>query len=251
MKTSATRPGKLILVIRLCSLALVPANILFHPEVHAQVRVDSVSVRSRDQDADFPARGQFNAGLMSTFTGIAPPPALVGDVTYGVSSRIAAGILGGTTGAQSLAGAKLNAVLWERDNVRLMYRMIVIFYPGRDGQYLFDRSDTFIMPWMLSMGVADGSYTTSKGIRWSLGGGLLETHCVEGMKKYLWGTSEEEKVLPFEVFHTLQASASIPVSKRLILRPEVIAIMRHAKLIHKGEFKVFPINPFIKVVYSF
>ena len=81
--------------------------------------------------------------------------------------------------------------------------------------------------------------------------GMLETHCVEGMKKYFWGSSEEAKVSPFEIFHTAHGSVSFPVSKRLTFRPEVILVMKEGRLIHKGDFQVLPINPFLKLIYTF
>lgn len=129
--------------------------------------------------------------------------------------------------------------------------MVIIYYPGREGRYMFDKNEKSIMPWMLSMGVLDAALKTGKGIRWSLGMGVLETHCIEGMKQYFWGVSDQKRVSPFEVFHTLQGSVSIPLSKKLTFRPEVIVVMKDAQLIRTGEFKVFPISPFLKAIYTF
>lgn len=202
-------------------------------------------------DPDFPAVKQFNAGVMATYTDIAPPPAIIGDVTYRLNRRFAAGILGGTTGAQSLAGLKLNAILYNKSKFTLMYRMLAVYYPGRRGQYLFDDSDKLIIPWILSMATIDGQFRSARGIRYSLGIGILETHCAESMRKFLFGRADERKIMPVELFHTFQTSASIPLSSRFTLKPEVVLIMKKGQLITKGEFKVFPINPFIKVIYSF
>lgn len=218
----------------------------------AQLGINDQQIHNENQhDADFPGKKRFNAGIMGTYTTITPPPALVGDVTYGISERLSFGILGGTTGAQSLGGVKINAILFQRNNFRMIYRMVMIYYPGREGQYMFDRSEKSIMPWMLSMAVLDAAWKTRKGIRWSLGMGVLETHCIEGMKQFFWGVSDQERVSPFEVFHTLQGSVSIPLSKKLTFRPEIIAVMKDAQLVRTGDFKVFPINPFLKVIYTF
>ena len=216
---------------------------------HAQVVINDGE--QNQHDGDFPGKKRFNVGVMSTYTSITPPPALIGDITYGMSEKLSVGILGGTTGAQSLTGVKINSILFRRDNFRIVYRMVIVYYPGREGRYMFDRSEKSIMPWMLSMAVLDAGWKTESGIRWSLGMGVLETHCIEGMKQYFWGVSEQEKVSPFEVFHTLHGSVSIPLSRKLTLRPEVIAVMKDAQLIKTGDFKVFPINPFLKVIYTF
>ena len=220
---------------------------VFFSTVNAQVIPNRVNFN----DPNFPSKRKFNAGVLATYTGIVPPPAIVGDVTYGVSSKIAVGVLGGTTGALALAGLKLNATLIRKNNFKVMYRMITIYYPERKGKFLFDRKDKFVMPWMLSMGAIDGEWVSKNGTRYSLGVGMLETHCIEGMKKYFWGHSDEKKVMPFEIFNTAQASVSIPVSKKLTLRPEIITVMKGTTLIKRGEFKVFPINPYLKLIYTF
>jgi hypothetical protein len=207
--------------------------------------------RENDHDPDFPGKHRLNAGVMTTYTPITPPPAIVADATYGVTRKFSLGIIAGTTGAQSLAGVKMNIRLFQRDHFRVVYRMVMLYYPGREGRYLFDTSDKFIMPWMLTMGAVNAEWQTKKGIRWSVGMGMLETHCVEGMKRYFWGTGDEQKVSPFELFHTLHGSVSIPISPKFTFRPEVIVVMKDGQLIRTGDFKVFPINPFLKLIYTF
>lgn len=204
-------------------------------------------------DPNFPSAGRINAGLMTTYAGIVPPPAVVGDVTYGVSDRIGLGVLGGTTGALALAGVKFNARLIQLKRFQVTYRMVVIYYPPRHGRFLFDRTPKHVMPWMLSMGVLDAEWRFQSGIRISFGTGLLETHCIEGMRKYLTGRGDAEhgEESPFDVFNTLQGSVSIPVSKKLILRPEVITVLKGGALVERGAFKVFPVNPYMKFIYSF
>lgn len=244
MKTSATYLS-LMMGMFAIPLSLVP---VYTSAQHIPLEKKSIENR---HDPDFPGRTKFNAGVITTYTNTSPPPAIIGDVTYGIKDRFSIGAIAGTTGAQSLAGLKINAVLLQRTQFRMMYRMVIIYYPGRNGQYLFDRSDKHIVPWMLSMGVIDAEWRTPKGIRWSLGMGLLETHCVEGMKKYFGRSVDETRTMPFEFFHTVQGSVSLPISNRLTFRPEVFVVMKDARLIHTGDFKVHPINPFLKLIYTF
>lgn len=207
-------------------------------------------------DPIFPARGRFNAGVLGTYSPITPPPALIGDVTYGVSNNFSIGIAGGTTGALALFGIKLNAVIAERENFRIAYRMITVLYPERHGKFLFDRKDKHVMPWMLSMGVVDGEWRFENGIRTSIGMGLLETHCVEDMKYWFNGhhhpADETGEHKFFDLFTTAQAAVSIPVSKRFTLRPEIFGVFKKGKLIEREVYKIpFPINGYLSVIYSF
>lgn len=248
MKTSTTIP-----LSRLASISMLIFWMLLLialKDLNAQ-NIINESYTENDHDPDFPGKRRFNAGLMGTYTSITPPPALVADGTYGLSNKFSVGVIAGTTGAQSLAGIKFNSMIFQRNHFRVVYRMVVLYYPGRDGQFLFDTSDKFIMPWMLTMGALNVEWKTKRDITWSLGMGALETHCIEGMKRYFWGKGDENKISPFDVFHTLHGSVSIPLSNRLTFRPEVIAVMKEGRLIKTGDFKVFPINPFLKVIYAF
>jgi hypothetical protein len=251
MKTSADNSPTPIAHILVFIFFMLILSIVIFNDGYGQNMSDN-KVRERNpHDPEFPGKQKFNAGVMTTYTSLTPPPAIVGDVTYGISRKFSVGVIAGTTGAQSLAGLKLNSTLLQRNNFRVVYRMVILYYPGRDGQYLFDRSDKFIMPWMLSMGAVNAEWKTNKGIRWSMGIGMLETHCVEGMKKYFWGAGDEKKISPFQLFHTYHGSVSIPVSERLTFRPEVIVVTKDGHLIKTGDFKVFPINPFLKLIYTF
>ena len=233
---------------------LAPACVLMLTlplHVNAQSVISGDRFNANHHDPDFPSLKQFNAGVMATYTNIAPPPAIIGDVTYRINQRLAVGLLGGTTGAQSLAGLKLNAVIYEKSQFKVFSRVIAVYYPGRRGQYLFDNTDKIIIPWILSMATIDAQLKTAGGVRWSVGVGVVETHCAESMKKFFFGRGEESRIMPVELFHTVQASASIPLSNKLTLRPEIILMMRKWALIPTGQFKVFPVNPFLKVVYAF
>lgn len=118
------------------------------------------------------------------------------------------------------------------------------------------------MPWMLSMALVDAEWKATKGIRWSLGMGLLETHCVEDMKMWFGHehhhdhidghVGETDSGSLIDVFNTVQGSLATPLSKRITLRLEVIAVFRGAELIEKGQWKViFPVNPYLGIIYSF
>ncbi|MEO5600531.1 MAG: hypothetical protein ABIR06_06365 [Cyclobacteriaceae bacterium] len=251
MKTAANNSRNFKKRISLFIFLMLITIIFFFNNVNGQNVIDTRMDQENSHDADFPGRRAFNAGVITTYTNITPPPALVGDVTYGISEKFSVGIIAGTTGAQSLAGVKINSTLLRHNNFRVIYRMVILYYPGRDGEYLFDKSDKFIMPWMLTMGAINAEWKTEKNIRWSVGMGALETHCIEGMKQHFRGESHREKVSPFELFHTLNGSVSIPLSSRLTFRPEVIAVMKDGRLIRTGDFKVFPINPFLKLIYTF
>jgi hypothetical protein len=211
-------------------------------------------------DPLFPGKGKFNGGLLTTYSGEAPPPVLIGDITYGVSNKFSVGITGGTTGALALFGIKVNASLLQRENFKVVFRMVSVYYPERDGKFLFEREDKYVMPWMLSMGFIDAEWKTKKNIRWALGIGVSETHCIEDMKMWFRceekhhtdGDCEEMKPSLIQVYGTVQGSVSIPLSKRLILRPEVIAVFKDSGLIKRGEYKItFPINSYIGIVYKF
>ncbi len=208
-------------------------------------------------DSYFPARHRFNAGLLTTYTKGNPPPILLGEVSYGISNKFSVGIVGGTLGTLALFGVKVNAVLFQRGAFRTTFKMMSIYYPERNGTFLFDRTNKHIMPWMLSTGIVDVEWRSQKNIRWSLGMGLTETHCIDGMKKWFSHRSgheaeEKEGELPFDVLTTLKASVSIPISKKLTFRPEAFANFQKGKLIERGQHKVgFPVIASVCFVYSF
>ena len=151
MKTAINNSG-ISLNITVWISSIILTNLILFCNVSAQMVPTRGGDPDGQHDPDFPGRKRFNAGVMTTYSPITPPPAIVGDITYGISRRFSLGVLGGTTGAQSLAGLKINSVLLQHNNFRLMSRLVIIYYPGREGQYLFDRSEKSIMPWMLSIG---------------------------------------------------------------------------------------------------
>jgi len=204
-----------------------------------------------DYDPLFPARGKFSAGLMTTYGGINPPPILVGDVTYGVTRRFAMGLVGGTTGAQGLYGLKLNGKVQEHGPFSVNVRAMTIYYPGRDGKFLFDKSSRHIIPWMASLANLEGEWRTPKNIRWAAGVGGLETHCMVRLKKWLHGESEDA-IVPIDLFATANVSASFPISARLTIKPEVLVVFNQKGLIKRAQNMVSsPVNPFVNLVYNF
>lgn len=207
-------------------------------------------------DPYLPGKHKFSAGFITTYRGASvAAPVMIGDVTYGISNRFSVGIVGGTTGTLSLVAAKIAADIYQKRNFRLLYRMSMIYYPERMGVYLFDKTNQNVMPWMLTMGLLDAEWKTKGGVRWAVGMGLLETHCIDGMMSLILGQKldeeEEEDELPFELFNTLQASVSIPVSKKLTFRPEAIMVFQGTKFVSGNEHKVGPLNIYLNLVYNF
>jgi hypothetical protein len=249
MKTTANNSRYLKRSISFFVFFLVLISVLFFKSLQAQNIHPKLS--KRFDDPNFPTAGRFNAGLITTYTNATPPPAIIADATYGLTRKISVGILAGTTGALAVAGIKINAALFQLNQFKISSRTVIAYYPERNGKFLFDRNEKTVMPWMLSMSVLDAEMTTKKGLRYSLGLGLLETHCVEGMKKYFWGNSEESKVVPFELFQTIQGSIAVPLSKNITFRPEVIFIMKDWDLIQRDVFRVSPVNPYLKFIYTF
>lgn len=232
------------------------ATIIFLFVALSNVAIAQKKYFTYNNDPLFPQKHQFSAGVIAAYTSINPPPSLIVDVTYGITSKFNVGLFGGTTGTLALYGVKINSIIKEMEQVRFHFRFSSVYYPERDGTFLFDRQDKYVMPWMLSMALADAEWKTPKGIRWSAGLGLIETHCIEDMKMW-FATShhghdhaEEDKLI--EIYHTVQVSASIPLSKRLTLKPEVIGVMKGFEFIEQGKYKVaFPVNPYLYLVYLF
>ena len=208
---------------------------------------------AQSNDPLFPRVRKFNAGIISTYTGNPPPVAIV-DLTYGLSKKVSIGIVGGTTGQLALAGLRVNAILFQKENFRTLFRWNAIYYPGRDGKFLFDNSTQHVMPWMFTMGVADAEWKTKNGTRWSIGFGYLETHCIDGMMKLMHLSNDDDGKddLPLQFYNVLHGGVSIPMTKRIFIRPEVVVVMRGFEVIQKTkESKVSPINPYINLVYTF
>lgn len=206
------------------------------------------------QNADplFPAVGKFNVGFISTYTGNPPPVAIV-DVTYGISKKFSLGIVGGTTGELALMGLRINTALYQKENFRIQLRWNGIYYPERNGTFLFDKSIKHVMPWMFTMGIVDAEWKKSKGTRWTVGIGYLETHCIDGMLKLMRLRNDDgEADLDFELYNVVHGGVSIPLSKKLFIRPEVIVVMKGFEFAPKNdESKVSPLNPFLNFVYVF
>ncbi len=211
-------------------------------------------------DPYFPAPRQINLGLLITYSPVTPPPAIIADATYGITPRFSVGLVGGTTGALGLYGMKLNAQLFRAEQFRMLFRMLSVYYPERNGPFLFDRSYKYVMPWMLSMAVTDLEWKNKKNVRFSLGAGVLETHCIDDMR--MWfnpnhdhhaladdGKMGDEKLI--DVFMTLQAAVSIPVTQRFTCRAESFAVFNRNGLIRREVFKVtFPVNTYLSLIYS-
>ncbi|MCH8331399.1 MAG: hypothetical protein IH946_08465 [Bacteroidetes bacterium] len=219
---------------------------------------------NHQNDPHFPAKGKANAGMMTTFSVNTPPPILVADVTYGISDKTSIALIGGTTGVLALYGVKFNTILLQKEDFRIHFRMPVIYYPSRDGAFLFDKENKQIEPWILATAAVSAEWVTEKYTRWSVGMGVVETHCVDDMKGLFNRSNsqstlvlgEEQKQEEEEsmngVFNTIQGSVSFPISEKLTFNAEVVAVMNGFQLSKRGEFRGgFPINPYLTLIYSF
>ena len=105
------------------------------------------------------------------------------------------------------------------------------------------------------MGLMDAEWKFANGIRWSIGPGFLETHCVDGMMNLITGSKpgpgEEEELLGLEVFGTIQTTVSIPLSKKFTLRPEVITVWDGVQLVSGDTHQVRPLYIYLNLVYRF
>ena len=228
-------------------------TLLFFAIAHMSLAQQTESEIKSQLDPILPGPKKFCAGIISTYTGN-PPPAAIVDLTYGLGKKVSLGIVGGTTGVLALAGLRVNTLLFQKENFRGVFRMNAIYYPGRDGKFLFDKSVQHVMPWMFTMGIADAEWKAKNGTRWTIGAGYLETHCIDGMMKFfhLAGDNDRDTDLPFEFYNVLHGGVSVPITKKLSLRPEVIVVMRGFQLIEKTvDSKVSPINPYVNLVYNF
>jgi hypothetical protein len=109
------------------------------------------------------------------------------------------------------------------------------------------------MPWMFTLGIANAEWKTRKGTRWSIGMGYLETHCIDGMLKYfhLSKDVDEDDIAPFKFYNVLNGGVSMPVSKRLTLKMEVVVVMKGLRLLEKTpNTRISPINPYLNLIYS-
>lgn len=210
-----------------------------------------------EADPHFPGAGRFHTSALMSYSNSVPSPAVIGDLMYGVTPRTSLGITAGTTGALALYGIRWHQALLSGERVRLISRFVTVYYPERDGRFLFDRTHKRVMPWMLTMGNLDAEVRFRNGVRMNTGIGMMETHCVEDMK--MWFNPDHdmhETVEPEEsfidIFTTAQLGVSVPLSRRLTARFESVAVFHKLRLIKKNEFKVtFPINPYVNIIYSF
>jgi len=219
----------------------------------------AAQVKEFDNDPNLPRKRGFNVGAIVTYSTATPPPAVIVDVTYGISKKTAIGITGGTTGALALYGIKFNTLIAGSDTKRLLFRFLSVYYPERDGRFMFDRKSKYVMPWFLTMAVVDGEIKFRNKMRVNLGIGIMENHCRDDMRMWFDPDHDHHDMHDGElegslidIFTTVQTGVSAPLSTRLTLKLEAIAVFYHARLIEKEEFKVtFPVNPFLNLVYAF
>ncbi len=211
--------------------------------------IKDASAQSMTNDPHLPGKGRINVGLLTTYTN--PAPALVAEVNYGLSNKVSIGVIGGTTGSLSLIGARFNGEFFQQGNFRALFRMTSIYYPERNGKFMFDRTDKYVMSWMLSMGFVDAEWKSPNGTRWTAGIGVLETHCVQGTMNVLFSRNADGKELPFDVFSGLHGSVSFPLSQKLAFRPEFILVSKGVNSFNPDEHKVGPVNIYLSFIYTF
>ena len=86
-----------------------------------------------------------------------------------LANKTTLGITGGTTGALALYGIKFNTLIAGSENKRLLFRFLSVYYPERDGRFMFDRKDKYVMPWFLTMAVIDGEWKLKNRMRLNAG----------------------------------------------------------------------------------
>jgi hypothetical protein len=211
-------------------------------------------------DPHFASRGKFTTSVLLSYSTQTPPPAIIADGMYGISNKFSVGVTVGTTGALGILGIKANGILFGRERFKVFSRFICVYYPERNGAFLFDRKDKYVMAWMLTMLTLEGEWKFANGMRVSGGIGVMENHCLDDMKMWFDPKHDHHDINEhgdmegslIDVFTTAQAAVSAPLSKRLTLSLEAIAVFHKMKLIEKNEFKVtFPINPYFTFTYAF
>lgn len=211
-------------------------------------------------DTNFASKGRINIGALVSYSTQTPPPAMIMDVTYGLTKRTTIGVTVGTTGALAIVGIKANKLLWDAKKMKVLLRFISVYYPERDGPFLFDREEKYVMPWILTMLAVDGEWKLRNGIRINGGFGIMENHCVDDMKMWFNRNHKHHDIdadgnmhgSMIDIFTTIQAGIATPLSKRLTLKLEAIAVFHKMRLIQQNEFKVtFPVNPYLYFAYAF
>ena len=245
---------KKVLIVML-SVTLINSNIMSGQDVlssseeYKQELNDQIEVVN---DHLFPSKGRSAIGFITSIP-LKKLPIAVVEFTHGVSNRFSIGLIGGTTGVLALYGVRINALLLQREKFRMYFRMPIIYYPERKGTFLFDKEHKEVEPWMLSSSAVNAEWETEKGLKWSLGIGIVETFCfsIKGIFKKEIDVHETPGML--RVFNTFNGSVSIPFCERWMFQLEIIAVMNGFKLSQKNDFGSSvgsPIKPLFTISYS-
>ena len=247
---------KKVLIVML-SVTLMNPNIMSGQDVLSSSEGNKQELNDQIEvvnDPLFPSKGRSAIGLVTSIPINLLPIAIV-EFNHGVSDRFSLGLIGGTTGVLALYGVKINVLLLQREKFRMYFRMPIIYYPERKGTFLFDKEHKEIEPWMLSSSAVNAEWETEKGLKWSLGIGIIETFCfnMKGIFKKEIDILETPTML--KVFNTFNGSVFIPFRERWMFQLEIIAVMNGFKLARKSESPRFrsgsPINPLFTFSYSF
>jgi hypothetical protein len=100
----------------------------------AQYEINAQDQSEFNNDPYLPTRHKINAGIYTAYRGPSiAAPVIIGEITYGISNRFSASILGGTTGTLSLVGIRLAASVYQHRNFRLLSRLSIIYYLSARG----------------------------------------------------------------------------------------------------------------------
>jgi hypothetical protein len=178
--------------------------------VGGQVTFAAKPAKSGEPTADdplFPGAGHLSVGVA---TGV--PYLGIAEVAFGVTDRIALGLVGGATPYVVGAGLRFRASLFEGGPARLIFRMSGLYYGG---------SEIEADPWILLMPALLVETRLGSGLRLWGGLGAAGTACVDDLGELFGGG------MMGGPWGTVTAGASLPIGQRAV-------VFLEASLVTKG-----------------
>lgn len=173
-----------------------------------------------DHDYLIPRKGKsmlvFNSGI---------PYVAIGEYSYGITNRFAAGIIIGHTTVLPGYGIRLKAIIAQSSpNMRILLKSPIIYYPftrelGGD-------------PWLLAWPTLSVEWKLKNGARIWTGIGMVGAACTD----YLFGTEEESEtemkkdMVMAKLWNTIQIGYSKPLSNRLSFMVEIAPVFNGIEL---------------------
>ncbi len=187
----------------------------------------------KDHDFLMPKKGKsmivFNSGI---------PYVAIGEYSYGITNRFAAGILIGHTTILPGYGIRLKAVIAQpSQDMRILLKSPIIYYP-------FTR-DLGGEPWLLAWPTLTLEWKLKNGARVWTGIGMVGAACTD----YLFGSEEAEEesqtgmkkeVDMAKLWSTIQIGYSKPLSNRLSIMAEVAPVFNGLELANPHNWIVGP-----------